>query len=170
MSSHRPLPHPPSLVQSHTPGRKSQYGTQSMGSLCLAEHLRVTDGPPLGASNRAAGRCQTGERGSSQEDWAGGSGPSKGVRGGLSKVSESRPWPQASAGPMAPGKAVPKPSKLHKPFRRQCVEVGNTEIHIRPYVTLAEPTDLQQNFSKDEKQKGNKSEGLWPQHPSPRER
>lgn len=31
------------------------------------------------------------------------------------------------------------------------MELGNTYIYIRPYITIAEPTDLQKNFSKDEK-------------------
>lgn len=53
---------------------------------------------------------------------------------------------------MASGQAVLGPSQLLEPFRGWRFELGNPRIYIRPYVTLAEPADLQ-DFSKDKKNK-----------------
>lgn len=44
-------------------------------------------------------------------------------------------------------------------LRRQCFGLGHTEIYIRPSITLAEPTDLQENFSKDKKTKSKQTRG-----------
>lgn len=85
-------------------------------------------------------------------------------------MSERQALAPGLVGPAASGEAGPEPSQLLKPFRRRCFKLGNTEISIRPYITLVGPTDLQKNFSKDKKQRANKPEGLWPQNPSPRER
>lgn len=65
------------------------------------------------------------------------------------------------------GKAVPRPSQLRKPSGRRCFELGNTEIHIRPYITLAEPTDLQKNFGKGKKIKSKQIRGTLATAPLP---
>lgn len=53
---------------------------------------------------------------------------------------------------MASGQGALGPSQLLEPFRGWRFELGNPRIYIRPYVTLAEPADLQ-DFSKDKKNK-----------------
>lgn len=44
-----------------------------------------------------------------------------------------------------------QPPQPLQPMRRQCFALGNTDISIRPSITLAETADLQKNFSKDKK-------------------
>lgn len=90
------------------------------------------------------------KHGSSQEPWAGASGPSRGVRGGLCKGSERWALAPGLRGATGLRSGCAGPSQLLQPLRRPCLELGNTETDIRPYITLAEPTKSH-NFSKDNK-------------------
>lgn len=62
-------------------------------------------------------------------------------------------------GPLASAEDGLEPPQFLQPLRRQCFRLGNTEIYIRPSITLAEPTDLQKNFSKDKKTKSKQTRG-----------